>query len=371
MQMMPIAFLFLLISSAFVECSISPVSDLCNPEVLTEIPRPILVESEVFEHRVKPCISAKDLVELVRSGTHEIYYFGEFRPLHSLDVLSVFHLEMHIAFRYRFIELMGVTLDAKVVKAFDHKMNKYVALKLSPWRYRNQVYREYDRLRQTATVQEDHVATACFGCAPLTHTPKFSLGLDFIAQPSEFFRFKEYSVMAYTLPSGTIDDVKHWTWKGLKKFARGILQALACMSENNLVHYQVKRQNILLYAEDDDVTCLSDKVTPRLGDFGLVALKESPGEPERRTFSTNLIHRLGIRSSSITEDVSSLGYILMKITLGRILKPREFQEYARTHLQSLKPKRRKEQLISFIARCITPPRRLSPRAALKEPFLSD
>ncbi|CDW54017.1 dual specificity [Trichuris trichiura] len=140
----------------------------------------------------------------------------------------------HVAYRYEVLKVIGKGSFGQVVKAFDHKTQKCVALKIvrNEKRFHRQTdveIRILDMLRTNDA--ENHSNTV---------------------RMLDHFTFRQHKCITFELLSFNLYEViKINRFRGLglplvRKFACGILQCLEMLQRHRLIHCDLKPENILL-----------------------------------------------------------------------------------------------------------------------------
>ncbi|CAL1538979.1 unnamed protein product [Lymnaea stagnalis] len=157
----------------------------------------------------------------------------------------------HIAYRYEVCEkpTLGKGTFGQVIKAYDHKLRKYVALKL----VRNErIYLKQSReeLRILQTLKRQDVD-----------------GTYNIVVINEFFMFRNHMVISFELLGMNLYQVlKRNNYRGLGMsrilpITRCVLKCLELLFKNRIIHCDLKPENIML-KKNGDFTSV------KVGDFG-------------------------------------------------------------------------------------------------------
>ncbi|XP_069375648.1 dual specificity tyrosine-phosphorylation-regulated kinase 2 isoform X2 [Paralichthys olivaceus] len=140
----------------------------------------------------------------------------------------------HIAYRYEVLKVIGKGSFGQVVKAFDHKSQTHVALKM--------VRNEKRFHRQAA--EEIRI---------LEHLRKQDKDLSMnVIHMLEHFTFRNHICMTFELLSMNLYElIKKNKFQGfslplVRKFAHSILQCLESLHNNRIIHCDLKPENILL-----------------------------------------------------------------------------------------------------------------------------
>nr|AAL56407.1 similar to dual-specificity tyrosine-phosphorylation regulated kinase [Oikopleura dioica] len=140
----------------------------------------------------------------------------------------------HIAYRYEIIKVIGKGSFGQVVKAFDHKTQSHVALKIvrNEKRFHRQAQEEIAILEALRRQDRDNNMN-------LVHM-------------LESFVFRNHVCMTFELLSMNLYElIKKNRFQGfslqlVRKFAHSILQCLEVLSRNKIIHCDLKPENILL-----------------------------------------------------------------------------------------------------------------------------
>ncbi|VDP15062.1 unnamed protein product, partial [Soboliphyme baturini] len=140
----------------------------------------------------------------------------------------------HIAYRYEVLKVIGKGSFGQVIKAFDHKTQQYVALKVV--RNEKRFHRQADeeiRILQFLRARDAHNASNT-------------------VRMLDAFTFRSHRCITFELLSINLYElIKRNKFQGFslhlaRKFAYGILQCLALLFEHRLIHCDLKPENILL-----------------------------------------------------------------------------------------------------------------------------
>merc|ERR1711970_1584421 len=140
----------------------------------------------------------------------------------------------HIQYRYEVIKIIGKGSFGQVIKAFDHKSQSHVALKIvrNEKRFHRQAQEEIRILEALKKQDKDNNMN-------LVHM-------------LESFNFRGHVCMTFELLSMNLYElIKKNRFQGfslqlVRKFAHSILQCLEVLSRNKIIHCDLKPENILL-----------------------------------------------------------------------------------------------------------------------------
>lgn len=152
--------------------------------------------------------------------------------------------------RYKNRQYIGSGGFAKVYKVFDHANNHYVALKIAD------VKPEWDKFTLKNEVElvnklPRHRNIARYDACYRFNTGSLTGEMDFA-----ILRFYEYGNLEQFLKKEKI------TLEDKRIIIKGVLEGIAFLHRNNVIHRDLKAQNILLHREDG-------VWTPKITDFGL------------------------------------------------------------------------------------------------------
>jgi len=140
----------------------------------------------------------------------------------------------HIQYRYEVIKIIGKGSFGQVIKAYDHKTQSHVALKIvrNEKRFHRQAQEEI-RILEALKKQDKQ------NNMNLVHM-------------LESFNFRNHVCMTFELLSMNLYElIKKNRFQGfslqlVRKFAHSILQCLEVLSQNKIIHCDLKPENILL-----------------------------------------------------------------------------------------------------------------------------
>nr|XP_057923449.1 dual specificity tyrosine-phosphorylation-regulated kinase 2 [Doryrhamphus excisus] len=148
---------------------------------------------------------------------------------------SYFHVPHdHIAYRYEVLKVIGKGSFGQVVKAFDHKSQTHVALKMvrNEKRFHRQAAEEIRILEHLRKQDKDSSMN--------------------VIHMLENFTFRNHICMTFELLSMNLYElIKKNKFQGfslplVRKFAHSILQCLDSLHKNRIIHCDLKPENILL-----------------------------------------------------------------------------------------------------------------------------
>lgn len=140
----------------------------------------------------------------------------------------------HIAYRYEVLKVIGKGSFGQVVKAYDHKLNTHIALKMvrNEKRFHRQAQEEIRILDHLKKQDKDNT----MNCVHML----------------EHFSFRNHICITFELLSMNLYElIKKNKFQGfslqlVRKFAHSILQCLDALHKNRIIHCDLKPENILL-----------------------------------------------------------------------------------------------------------------------------
>ena len=140
----------------------------------------------------------------------------------------------HIAYRYEILKVLGKGSFGQVLKAYDHKMQQHVALKMvrNEKRFHKQAVEEIRILEHLRKQDKDNNCN--------------------IVHLTEHFLFRDHVCITFELLSMNLYElIKKNKFQGfslalVRKFAHSILLCLDVLYRNRIIHCDLKPENILL-----------------------------------------------------------------------------------------------------------------------------
>ena len=198
--------------------------------------------------------------------------------------------------RYEILEMIGEGGMAIVFRALDHRLNRYVAVKIM----REEMAQDEEFRRRFCA--ESHAVA-------MLSNPNIVSVYD-VSHSDE----REYIVMEliagitlkqYMDKKGALD------WKEVVHFTKQITRALAHAHERGIIHRDIKPQNIMLLRDG----------TLKVADFGIAALENEVYENNGQTIGS--IHYIAPEqargnSPDARSDIYSLGVVMYEMLSGRL-----------------------------------------------------
>ena len=198
--------------------------------------------------------------------------------------------------RYEILETIGEGGMALVFRALDHRLNRYVAVKVM----REEMAKDEEFRRRFCA--ESHAVA-------MLSNPNIVAVYD-VSHSDE----REYIVME--LISGItlkqyMDKKGALDWKEVVHFTKQITRALAHAHERGIIHRDIKPQNIMLLRDG----------TLKVADFGIAALENEVHENNGQTIGS--IHYIAPEqargnSPDARSDIYSLGVVMYEMLSGRL-----------------------------------------------------
>ena len=198
--------------------------------------------------------------------------------------------------RYEILETIGEGGMALVFRALDHRLNRYVAVKIM----REEMARDEEFRRRFCA--ESHAVA-------MLSNPNIVAVYD-VSHSDE----REYIVME--LISGItlkqyMDKKGALDWKEVVHFTKQITRALSHAHERGIIHRDIKPQNIMLLRDG----------TLKVADFGIAALENEVYENNGQTIGS--IHYIAPEqargnSPDARSDIYSLGVVMYEMLSGKL-----------------------------------------------------
>lgn len=140
----------------------------------------------------------------------------------------------HVAYRYEVLKVIGKGSFGQVVKAYDHKKQEHVALKMvrNEKRFHRQAQEEVKILRKLREQDKDDTMN--------------------IIHMFDSFTFRNHMCITFELLGINLYElIKKNKFQGfsmqlVKKFAHSLLQCLDVLYKNRIIHCDMKPENVLL-----------------------------------------------------------------------------------------------------------------------------
>ena len=377
-----------------------PLNEWCSNSRLNDILRtPVSVKSEQFERDIKPCLTVHDIQDLVLGKISTIYYVGQDVPFYLRDPgvqsnrPAILNPGAHFGLRYKFVRELGEGGHGVVYEAIDVKNEmQRVAIKV------------LDREHQQSGMLEAELVSKVIS------NNQNDEGSRYITQVLGQFGTHYGWMVVYPLRDGDLIDLTHrihanrqwWDLEQVQHFLTTLLKAIRCLADNDIVHCDIKPDNILYYARQSstnsaDLAQTSCQIAFELTDFGWANKNEVGGThgyipPEH--YSHDLFRSkycLSRRSlpRQPHNDVFALAWTMVRVlTAGHIHESSLIFQHHTTRDQVrmfLDHNLRKagtrflkgmsvdkfRQFVDFLSGCLDPrpQMRYSPREALRHPFL--
>ena len=223
-----------------------------------------------------------------------------------------------LAKRYGILELIGEGGMARVYKAIDNRLNRFVAVKI----LKDEYMQDEELKRRFAS--ESHAV------AMLSH-PNIVSVFD-VSHDDDL----EYIVMelvdGITLKQ-YLSRKNGLSWKETVHFAKQIAKALSHAHERSLIHRDIKPQNIMLLLDG----------TIKVADFGIAALENETDRDLGEELSTSAVGSIyyispeQIKNSPVDarSDIYSLGIVMYEMLTGVLpFTGDSFGEIAVKHMNS-------------------------------------
>jgi len=204
--------------------------------------------------------------------------------------------------RYREKDYIGSGGFAKVYKVFDHANNRYVALKVSDVRPDWEKFTLQREVQLVNSLPKHRNITRYDAC--YRYNTGLSGEMDFA-----ILEFSEEGNLEQFL------EKEELTKKDKQIIIRGILDGISFLHKNDVIHRDLKAQNILMYRE-------SGVWTPKITDFGLSRLTKGSSVITNSSIGISYAYAAPeqIQNDKIDKNVDlwAIGVILYRILVGEL-----------------------------------------------------
>lgn len=198
--------------------------------------------------------------------------------------------------RYEILETIGEGGMAIVFRALDHRLNRYVAVKIM----REEMAKD-EEFRRRFCAESHAVAMLSNPNIVSVYDVSHSDEREFIVMEL----ISGITLKQYMDKKGALD------WKEVVHFSKQITRALAHAHERGIIHRDIKPQNIMLLRDG----------TLKVADFGIAALENEVYENNGQTIGS--IHYIAPEqarglSPDARSDIYSLGVVMYEMLSGRL-----------------------------------------------------
>ena len=198
--------------------------------------------------------------------------------------------------RYEILETIGEGGMAIVFRALDHRLNRYVAVKIM----REEMAKD-EEFRRRFCAESHAVAMLSNPNIVSVYDVSHSDEREFIVMEL----ISGITLRQYMDKKGALD------WKEVVHFSKQITRALAHAHERGIIHRDIKPQNIMLLRDG----------TLKVADFGIAALENEVYENNGQTIGS--IHYIAPEqarglSPDARSDIYSLGVVMYEMLSGRL-----------------------------------------------------
>lgn len=198
--------------------------------------------------------------------------------------------------RYEILETIGEGGMAIVFRALDHRLNRYVAVKIM----REEMAKD-EEFRRRFCAESHAVAMLSNPNIVSVYDVSHSDEREFIVMEL----ISGITLKQYMDKKGVLD------WKEVVHFSKQITRALAHAHERGIIHRDIKPQNIMLLRDG----------TLKVADFGIAALENEVHENDGQTIGS--IHYIAPEqargmSPDARSDIYSLGVVMYEMLSGKL-----------------------------------------------------
>ncbi|KNC20801.1 putative dual specificity tyrosine-phosphorylation-regulated kinase 3 [Lucilia cuprina] len=211
---------------------------------LTEKPKPLVVSPQqvmiLYMHKLTPyerteILSYPQIYFIGANAKKRPGVFGPNNSDYDNEQGAYIHVPHdHVAYRYEMLKIIGKGSFGQVIKAYDHKTHEHVALKI----VRNE--RRFHRQAQEEIRILHH----------LRRQDKYNTMN--IIHMYDYFTFRNHMCITFELLNINLYElIKKNGFKGfslqlVRKFAHSLLQCLDALYKNEIIHCDMKPENVLL-----------------------------------------------------------------------------------------------------------------------------
>ncbi|AWP08955.1 putative dual specificity tyrosine-phosphorylation-regulated kinase 4-like isoform 2 [Scophthalmus maximus] len=257
---------------------------------------------EAVLREFKSCLTKHELGEI--RDYKEVWYWGnkanKIKTSQTQNGCYTAIINDHLAYRFQILEVIGTGYSGEVIKCLDHKTKERVAVK---------VFRDNSSVRRQGEA-EVKILKTLRKCdkdrsANIVHIKEKFYFRQHLCITFDLFDEDLYRALKRTKKPG-------FSERELRKYTMDMLKCLQLLKKNNIVHGDLKTNNILVLRKDREKHVA-------VGDYGGSYLTTESHKPPIHTLNYVAPELLLGKRCSPAIDMWSLGCILAELHIGHLL----------------------------------------------------